>query len=598
MILSALTLENFKGIQTPVRIALKPITLLFGPNSAGKSSVIQALHYAREILERNNLDPGQTLQGGECMDLGGFDSLVHGHDRDRDIRLTFMLDVTNTDLPTYLTEGDYHMLDSTEVQQFPEDVLSNINKIGLRMVISWSEALNRPIISELAIAANGPKPIAIVRSSPDGRDVKLAWFDQTHPIFYGSSAASHDLFPPSGEQSDQSDIDWDQMFRELEAGMASDTFATDSNSGGEEESQDMFIEEIVEDEPQNWFSELVDDALDYKRFLVGGSIRNLPLEGQVHALPRREGLLNLSRDIWADPTGRYSAFPLAFQTLITSILSAIIVGPLDLLRAELNKKLYIGPLREIPARNHEPPRSPDEGRWASGLAAWDVIHGAEPALLDAINEWLSGKQNLNTDYKLLSHRYRELPLDHEVSLVLEHEGLLDEEDIASKVQRLRDQLQALPVQSKTTLMDMTSGVEVLPHDVGIGISQVLPIVVAAISHQGGMLSVEQPELHIHPALQVTLGDLFAAQLADHEVLYLLETHSEHLLLRLLRRIRETTEGELPEGAPALTPDQVAVYYFHTDAEGVEAKQLRISPEGEFLDRWPKGFFEERAEELF
>lgn len=65
MILKALTLENFKGIREPVRIEFAPVTLLFGPNNAGKSTVVQALHYAREIFERGNADPGRTLLGGD-----------------------------------------------------------------------------------------------------------------------------------------------------------------------------------------------------------------------------------------------------------------------------------------------------------------------------------------------------------------------------------------------------------------------------------------------------------------------------------------------------------------------------------------------------
>ena len=55
MLLKALTLENFKGIREPVRVEFAPLTLLFGPNNAGKSTIIQALMYAREVLERNNL---------------------------------------------------------------------------------------------------------------------------------------------------------------------------------------------------------------------------------------------------------------------------------------------------------------------------------------------------------------------------------------------------------------------------------------------------------------------------------------------------------------------------------------------------------------
>lgn len=61
MIITALTIENFKGIREPVRIEFKPITLLFGANSAGKSTIIQAIHYLREILERKNFDPERAF---------------------------------------------------------------------------------------------------------------------------------------------------------------------------------------------------------------------------------------------------------------------------------------------------------------------------------------------------------------------------------------------------------------------------------------------------------------------------------------------------------------------------------------------------------
>ena len=137
-----------------------------------------------------------------------------------------------------------------------------------------------------------------------------------------------------------------------------------------------------------------------------------------------------------------------------------------------------------------------------------------------------------------------------------------------------------------------------PQDIGVGISQVIPIIVGAIWRRSGILAVEQPELHIHPALQVALGDLFASELENNDGIYLLETHSEHLMLRFLRRIRETADDELPPGAPTLKPEQVAVIYVQSTEHGVELTPLPISEEGEFLERWPAGFFEERAEELF
>ncbi len=68
----SIALRNFKGFSAEVRIDLRPITLLFGANSAGKSSVLQALQYVREILERQNVNADRTLQGGEAVDQGCF----------------------------------------------------------------------------------------------------------------------------------------------------------------------------------------------------------------------------------------------------------------------------------------------------------------------------------------------------------------------------------------------------------------------------------------------------------------------------------------------------------------------------------------------
>ena len=127
----------------------------------------------------------------------------------------------------------------------------------------------------------------------------------------------------------------------------------------------------------------------------------------------------------------------------------------------------------------------------------------------------------------------------------------------------------------------------------------------------GITAIEQPELHVHPKMQVELGDLFMAAVNPypdafgsiehperHAGIFLIETHSEHLILRLLRRIEETHSGELPKGKPALKPDQVSVVFLEqTDGE-VRATRLRIDETGEFIDRWPQGFFDERADELF
>jgi predicted ATPase len=106
-------------------------------------------------------------------------------------------------------------------------------------------------------------------------------------------------------------------------------------------------------------------------------------------------------------------------------------------------------------------------------------------------------------------------------------------------------------------------------------------------------------------IQTELGDLLietCVPAADDSLetpkKCIVETHSEHLILRILRRIRETTEGELSKGAREVKPDDVAVHYFEVSQDGTKVTRLRIRDDGEFLDRWPYGFFDERTEELF
>jgi predicted ATPase len=103
-------------------------------------------------------------------------------------------------------------------------------------------------------------------------------------------------------------------------------------------------------------------------------------------------------------------------------------------------------------------------------------------------------------------------------------------------------------------------------------------------------------LHVHPRVQVAIGDLLTQN--ENDTSFLIETHSEHLILRILRRIRETTDDELPEGLNSVLPKSVSIVYLESSSEGVTARQIQIDNDGEIDGHWPEGFFEERAKELF
>ena len=108
-------------------------------------------------------------------------------------------------------------------------------------------------------------------------------------------------------------------------------------------------------------------------------------------------------------------------------------------------------------------------------------------------------------------------------------------------------------------------------------------------------AIDKPETGLHPRGQLGLGDLFASQIGRG--LFLIETHSEHLLLRLQRRIRETTDNQLPEDKPRLQPEDVSVNVLQLIDGTVKATRIRIDRDGEMADNWPGGFFNERLSEL-
>jgi predicted ATPase len=260
---------------------------------------------------------------------------------------------------------------------------------------------------------------------------------------------------------------------------------------------------------------------------------------------------------------------------------------------------YIGPLREIPSRKYRARLSPDESRWAQGLAAWDLLY-TDPSgkLLDEVNAWLGGEERLKTGYQLEKFRFKEVPVPGRFNQLFERG--LSEDDLGE----LQELYATLGGRSEIALRDFEKGIIVAPSDVGVGISQMIPVIVGCLRSQQGILAIEQPELHVHPAIQVGLGDLFIEAVLTREgwvgagKTLLIETHSEHIMLRLLRRIRETTEKELPPGVAGLSANDLSVIYVESVDAGVRFRSLRVDGEGEFTDRWPKGFFEERAEELF
>lgn len=125
-------------------------------------------------------------------------------------------------------------------------------------------------------------------------------------------------------------------------------------------------------------------------------------------------------------------------------------------------------------------------------------------------------------------------------------------------------------------------------DVGFGCSQILPILIAGFNlEKGQILIVEQPEIHLHPKAQAELGSFFL-DLSKRNIQTFIETHSEHLLLRIQSHV---ATGDL-------NPEDVKVYYVFANKETdrKEVKEIKLNKNGTFLTEWPEGFFPERLVE--
>lgn len=123
-------------------------------------------------------------------------------------------------------------------------------------------------------------------------------------------------------------------------------------------------------------------------------------------------------------------------------------------------------------------------------------------------------------------------------------------------------------------------------DVGYGNSQVIPVLVAGLnSTKGDVLIVEEPEIHLHPKAQAELGD-FLLDLSVRGVQSIIETHSEHMIVRLQQHV----------ASGALKPDGIIIYFVEPTAEGKKIRKLSLDKFGAFTTPWPGGFFPERLEE--
>lgn len=548
-LIKSLSLKNFKGFSDEVRIELRPITFLFGANSAGKSSVLHALQYVREILERNNANADRTLQGGEAVDLGGFLNLVHGRDRERRIEIEIEMALGDTSIPELVPDPfeDWQTQDS-EVWSFYETLQTirrKVRSVSVRLIVGWNSYREEPVVVGYEIGANGAWCVKF-ESTGDGRDTRMR-INRENPIFMVEA--------PDG----------DALLAELDDWVNPDDLREDSTEPSSEDpastlSSDASAREV------SVLNDVFYAVQDAGMERPGDGLRSW-LSGFSGALPRLDQML------YIPAPGAKGATNVYIAREFTAFLSWLTIGPAILLREQLRKLRYIGPLRRIPPRGFDVSLTKSESAWSDGMAGWETLLSGPASLVENCSEWMSSPDKLGTGYSLVRKQVQEFDLSQPVPQPMGSPG------------------------TRIELVD-SAGLSHQPQDVGVGISQVLPVVVAAQDGTASLVCIEQPELHIHPSVQVGVGDLFIDGALNHELTFLIETHSEHLILRLMRRIRETAETSGNRTDHPVNSSLIGIFCLSRFEGRVTVSEIHVNEVGDFDKPWPNGFFDERGKELF
>ena len=206
--LTRISIENFKGIGKRVDLDLKPVTLLFGPNSAGKSTFMHALQYLHTLLVTGDADVHRTIHGGD-LDLGGFENVVHNHDPSKTMTIGIGFKIGDEWHPHHGPSDLFNdawqsvrralMREDPEFelgQQFPEEIRQGLsswddlpgvlsfangevmvdkvrpawNQINVEVHVRWSPYTLRPFVSRFVYAPGGRRLFTIVASA-DGRNM-------------------------------------------------------------------------------------------------------------------------------------------------------------------------------------------------------------------------------------------------------------------------------------------------------------------------------------------------------------------------------------------------------------------------------------------
>jgi AAA15 family ATPase/GTPase len=641
------SIKNFKAFgDKNNQVPLRPITLVFGPNSAGKSSLLHSIIWLNEALRSKSFDFRYPELTDKAVDLGYFSQMIHGHDLSKRItvEMTFSADQFGNTINSFFDFADGIKVSFTIGKRFSANIseptlldcrlesisgevfLSLIRRTNFHLDISNLDSLHPflshhdPFMRSYEIAKiftphysaqlkgvisdevsnifpdnfehYNPAPHATKETLTNDYGIDSFW-EKSLPEALGNlfseinelllkSIGGMEYVPPLRELPPRyfnyvdSDQLWTRVFEHPEVSQKVNAWLNGSHSGGVHQQKKSGYELIL--------------STFYSTTLLEREMPQYAHQQMARAFlderSKKSDILNQIDVLYDQLKDKFLETAESYLSFHQDIRSSII-------QEELSKNL------------DEYQKMLDDG------FGWELEDAVSPQIIE--EKYLT-RELLHEESSYVVELYRRwLPEQEEVIDVMNQYSSAQESAhkqlnrIYSGTFYVEAYISSEYVRREIQLRDLRSNVRVSLQDLGVGVSQVLPVILQAYGTKNKLVAIEQPEIHLHPRLQSDLADVFIeSALGENQNTFLLETHSEHLILRLLRRIRETTENdfsdwpvELKKACPnGIRPEDVAVLYVEPGEEGAQVRNLRINELGEFIDEWPNGFFEERIREIF
>lgn len=248
------------------------------------------------------------------------------------------------------------------------------------------------------------------------------------------------------------------------------------------------------------------------------------------------------------PSPVYFVYPF-LQSFITS------------LEETLQSLVYVGPLRDYPH---------PEYTWTGNVPETVGIRGER-----AMEAILAGMMGANGDISGSYYKNFKTKIEHWLK-TMELADIFKFKDMDDMGSRFSFRISTPDGKCE---VDLTQ--------VGFGFSQILPVIVQSYyASPGSTVIFEQPEIHMHPKIQADLADLFIDAAKTNNVQFLIESHSEHLLRRLQRRIAEEQ----------ISPEDVIIYFCTNTKDGAKIEELKTDEFGN-ISNWPDNFFGDRQGDI-